>query len=127
MRAASAQLADASEDRAGHIGATGAKHARIDRYWKCPCKRLHQVATREPIPGISCEADDPVMPARYEIHLDRKLERTLALLFRLRKLRREDVPEPRSNCLATDVRRAGLQYCGCDAGSPALRDVKTDR
>ena len=29
----------------------------------------------------------PGVPARYEVHLDRKLERTLAMLFRLRELR----------------------------------------
>ena len=32
-------------------------------------------------------ADDLEMPARYEVHLDRMLERTLAMLFRLRELR----------------------------------------
>jgi hypothetical protein len=30
--------------------------------------------------------------ARYEVHLDRKLERTLAMLIRLRELRRTTVP-----------------------------------
>jgi hypothetical protein len=37
-------------------------------------------------------ANDLDVPARYETHLDRKLERTLAMLFRLRELRRTSVP-----------------------------------
>ena len=34
------------------------------------------------------DADKLERLSRYEVHLDRKLERTLAMLFRLRDLRR---------------------------------------
>ena len=37
-------------------------------------------------------ADDLDVPARYEVHLDRKLERILAMLIRLRELRRSVAP-----------------------------------
>ncbi len=45
----------------------------------------------------STRAPFPVKPpfkglARYEVHLDRKLERTLAMLLKLKDLRREVLP-----------------------------------
>jgi hypothetical protein len=36
---------------------------------------------------VAYGAHDLEVPARYEVHLDRKLERTLAMLIRLRELR----------------------------------------
>jgi len=39
--------------------------------------------------GQSLDPDKLVKLARYEVHLDRKLERTLTMLLRLRNLRRE--------------------------------------
>jgi hypothetical protein len=42
--------------------------------------------------GAAYAAHDLDMPVRYEVHLDRKLERTLAMLFRLREPRRPTVP-----------------------------------
>ncbi len=39
--------------------------------------------------GQSLDPDELVRLARYEVHLDRKLERTLAMLINLQKLRRE--------------------------------------
>jgi hypothetical protein len=48
----------------------------------------HRDAIRDQALGLAYAADDLDVPARYEVHLDRKLERTLALLIRLRELRR---------------------------------------
>jgi hypothetical protein len=44
-------------------------------------------AIRDQALGIAYAAPDLDVPARYEVHLDRKLERTLAMLFRLKELR----------------------------------------
>jgi hypothetical protein len=41
--------------------------------------------------GIAYAAQDLDVPARYEVHLDRKLERTLFMLIRLKDLRRTAV------------------------------------
>jgi hypothetical protein len=38
--------------------------------------------------GESLDPDKLERLARYEVHLDRKLERSLAMLFRLKELRR---------------------------------------
>jgi hypothetical protein len=49
---------------------------------------IHRPAVRDQAFG---EALDPVKIerlCRYEVHLDRKLERTLTMLFRLKELRR---------------------------------------
>ena len=43
--------------------------------------------------GMAYAADYLDVPARYEVHLDRKLERMLTMLIRLRELRRATVPE----------------------------------
>jgi hypothetical protein len=69
----------------------------INRYWdqwhEEPITALeHRDAIRDQALGIAYAADDLDVPARYEGHLDRKLERTLAMLFRLRELRRPAVP-----------------------------------
>lgn len=48
----------------------------------------HRDAIRDQTFGAAYAAPDLEVPARYEVHLDRKLERTLAMLFRLRELRR---------------------------------------
>jgi len=42
---------------------------------------------REQAFGESLDPDKLERLARYEVHLDRKLERTLAMLFRLKELR----------------------------------------
>jgi hypothetical protein len=47
----------------------------------------HRDAIRDQALGMAYAADELEVPARYEIHLDRKLERTLAMLIRLRELR----------------------------------------
>ena len=60
----------------------------IDRHWKDwyvrPMAELqHRVAIRGQALGVAYAAHDLEVPARYEVHLDRKLERTLAMLIRL--------------------------------------------
>jgi hypothetical protein len=52
----------------------------------------HRNAIREQAFGVAYAADALEVPARYGIHLDRKLERTLAMLIRLRELRQQSVP-----------------------------------
>ena len=42
--------------------------------------------------ALAYAAHDLDVPARYEVHLDRKLERTLAMLFRLKELRQPATP-----------------------------------
>ena len=49
-------------------------------------------AIRDQALGMAYAADDLDVPARYEVHLDRKLERMLTMLIRLRELRRATVP-----------------------------------
>ena len=48
---------------------------------------------REQAFGESLDPDKLERLARYETHLDRKLERTLAMLLRLKELRRSDEPD----------------------------------
>jgi hypothetical protein len=43
-------------------------------------------AFRDQALGATSAAQDLDVPARYEVHLDRKLERTLAMLIQLREL-----------------------------------------
>jgi hypothetical protein len=59
-----------------------------DWYRRERMELIHRPAVRDQAFG---EALDPVKIerlCRYEVHLDRKLERTLGMLFRLRELRR---------------------------------------
>ena len=72
---------------------TGALKAWIGHHWKDwyehPITELeHRGVIRDQAVGAAYAAQDLDVPARYEVHLDRKLERTLAMLFRLRELRR---------------------------------------
>jgi hypothetical protein len=69
----------------------------IERHWKewfdDPIAELeHRDAIRDQALGAAYAAYGLDAPARYEVHLDRKLERTLAMLIRLRELRRPAVP-----------------------------------
>ena len=71
--------------------------AWIDRHWKewyeDPIAELeHRDAIRDQALGAAYAAHDLDVPARYEVHLDRKLERTLAMLFRLKELRQSATP-----------------------------------
>jgi hypothetical protein len=61
--------------------------------------RREQLDNRAPIRSQALgEAYDPARLAalaRYEVHLDRKLERTLAILLKLRQLRRDETADGR--------------------------------
>jgi hypothetical protein len=52
----------------------------------------HRGAIREQAFGSAYAAQRLEVTARYEVHLDRKLERTLTMLIRLRDLRQRPVP-----------------------------------
>ena len=52
----------------------------------------HRDAIREQAFGSVYATQSLETAARYEVHLDRKLERTLAMLIRLRDLRRSLAP-----------------------------------
>ena len=74
-----------------------ALRAWIDRHWEewyeDPIAELeNRDAIRDQALGLAYTAQDLDVPARYEVHLDRKLERTLAMLIRLRELRPAAVP-----------------------------------
>jgi hypothetical protein len=71
-----------------------ALRAWIDRHWRDwyedPIAELeHRDEIRDQALGAAHDLD---VPARYEVHLDRKLERTLAMLFRLKELRQSATP-----------------------------------
>jgi hypothetical protein len=66
--------------------------AWIRRHWEewydDPIAELeHRDAIREQAIGAAYSTQRLEVTARYEVHLDRKLERTLAMLFRLKELR----------------------------------------
>jgi hypothetical protein len=74
-----------------------ALRAWIDRHreewYEDPIAELeNRDAIRDHALGAAYAAHDLDVPARYEVHLDRKLERTLAMLIRLRELRPAAVP-----------------------------------
>jgi hypothetical protein len=52
----------------------------------------HREAIREQALGSAYAAKRLEVTSRYEVHLDRKLERTLAMLVRLRELRQPAEP-----------------------------------
>jgi hypothetical protein len=66
-------------------------HHRAEWYDQPIVELQHREAIREQALGVAYRSDDLEVPARYEVHLDRKLERTLAMLIRLRDLR-QSVP-----------------------------------
>lgn len=74
-----------------------ALEAWLRRHWSewydGPIAELeHRDAIREQAFGSAYASQRLEVTARYEVHLDRKLERTLAMLFRLRELRRPALP-----------------------------------
>jgi hypothetical protein len=90
-------LAERSDDSVPCAPTAEAFRVWIDRHWRDwyeqPIAELeHRDAIRDQALGMAYAADDLDVPARYEVHLDRKLERTLAMLIRLRELRRSTVP-----------------------------------
>ena len=90
-------LAEDPEDGLTYARTTEALQAWISHNWQNwyeqPIAELqHRDAIRDQALGVAYAANDLDVPARYETHLDRKLERTLAMLIRLRDLRRPSVP-----------------------------------
>jgi hypothetical protein len=62
-------------------------------WYKWPIAELqHRDAIRDQALGVAYAANDLDLTARYKVHLDRKLERMLGMLIRLRELRRITVP-----------------------------------
>jgi hypothetical protein len=90
-------LSDPPRDGLTYTATAEALMAWIRYHWRewfeNPLLELkHRNAIRDQALGIAYATDDLEVPARYEVHLDRKLERTLAMLFRLRELRQAAVP-----------------------------------
>jgi hypothetical protein len=86
-------LADPPDDGRTFEATADALKSWIDRHWKKwyedAIRELeHRGAIRDQALGAAYAAQDLDVPARYEVHLDRKLERTLTMLIRLRELRR---------------------------------------
>jgi hypothetical protein len=86
-------LDDPPRDGSKYVPTAESLKAWIDRHWdewfEEPIAELeHRDAIREQAFGAAYGTNRLEAPARYEVHLDRKLERTLAMLIRLRDLRR---------------------------------------
>jgi hypothetical protein len=85
-------LSDPPDDGLTYAATAEALRAWIGHHWRDwfegPILELkHRDAIRDQALGIAYATGDLEVPARYEVHLDRKLERTLAMLIRLRELR----------------------------------------
>jgi hypothetical protein len=85
-------LSDPPDDGLTYAATAEALKTWIEHHWQewytQPILELqHRDAIRDHALGIAYTADGLEVPARYEIHLDRKLERTLAMLIKLRELR----------------------------------------
>jgi hypothetical protein len=90
-------LDDPPRDGSKYVPTAESLKAWIDRHWdewfEEPIAELeHRNAIREQALGVAYGSNRLETPARYEVHLDRKLERTLAMLIRLRDLRRTGEP-----------------------------------
>ncbi len=86
------------EDGLSYAPTAEALKAWIDHHWQQwfdgPIAELeHRDAIKEQALGAAYASEDLETPARYEVHLDRKLERTLAMLIRLREFRRPTATE----------------------------------
>jgi hypothetical protein len=90
-------LSEPPDDGLTHEPTTEALQAWIDHpsndWYAKPVPELkHRDAIRDQARGAAYATRHLDVPARYEVHLDRKLERTLAMLVRLRDLRQTSVP-----------------------------------
>jgi hypothetical protein len=90
-------LEDSPADGLVYKPTAEALDAWLRRHWaewyEGPIAELeHRDAIKEQAIGSAYEARRLEVTARYEVHLDRKLERTLAMQLRLRELRRQTVP-----------------------------------
>ena len=86
------------EDGLTYTPTAEALKAWIGHHWQewfvDPIAELeHRDAIKEQALGAAYAADDLENTARYKVHLDRKLERMLAMLIRLREIRRPVVTE----------------------------------
>jgi hypothetical protein len=89
-------LSEPPDDGLTYTATPEALKTWIEHHWQewydQPIVELqHRDAIREQALGIAYAADGLEAPARYEIHLDRKLERILAMLIKLRELRQPTV------------------------------------
>jgi hypothetical protein len=87
-------LSDPPDDGLTYTATAEALLAWIRHHWRewfdDPILELqHRDAIRDQALGMAYTTDELEMPARYEVHLDRKLERTLTMLIRLRELRQQ--------------------------------------
>ena len=85
-------LSERPDDGPAYAPTADTLKAWINRHWKewydDPIAELeNRDAIRNQALGAAYAAHDLDAPVRYEVHLDRKLERTLAMLFRLKELR----------------------------------------
>ncbi len=90
-------LADPPDDGLAYAATPQALQAWINRHWKewyeSPITQLeHCDVIRDQALGTAYGASRWEMVTRYEVHLDRKLEWTLAMLVRLKELRSDTVP-----------------------------------
>jgi hypothetical protein len=90
-------LSERRDDGLTYAPTADALKAWIDSHWRewyeDPTAELeNRSAIREQALGAAYAAQDLDVPIRYEVHLDRKLERTLAMLFRLKELRPPATP-----------------------------------
>jgi hypothetical protein len=90
-------LEDSEADDPSHKPTAEALEAWIRRHWaewyEGPIAELeHRDTIREQAFGSVYATRRLESTARYEVHLDRKLERALAMLIRLRDIRRSTVP-----------------------------------
>jgi hypothetical protein len=90
-------LGEADADDPTYRPTTVALEAWLRRHWTewydGPIAQFeHRDAIREQAIGSAYTGQRLEVTARYEVHLDRKLERTLAMLIRLRDLRRPTLP-----------------------------------
>ena len=85
-------LSDRPDDGLAYAPTADILKAWIDRHWEewyeGPIIELeNRDAIRDQALGLAYTAQDLDVPARYEVHLDRKLERILSMLIRLQELR----------------------------------------
>ena len=129
-------LAERPTDDLAYAPTAEALKGWISRYWnewhEEPIAALeHRDTIREQALGIAYAAEDLDVPARYEVHLDRKLERTLAILFRLRGKRGGSATLRGASKIGPDVvgdgrgrhgeARFSGEECSVDSMRPARR------
>lgn len=92
------ELAEAPEAEAGYVATADSLAAWLEEeaisfFRKRRAELVNRDAIREHALGMALMAGSFEKIARYETHLDRKLERTLAMLIKLQLLRHERTPD----------------------------------